>query len=68
MIANRICQLIREQPFAVDTTLNLRVTISAGTATLSPTDDTKGISLLERADQRLLQAKAEGRDRVVSGD
>lgn len=64
-IANRICQLIREQPFAIDETLDLTITISAGTATLKPEDDPKGISLLQRADQRLLQAKGQGRDRVV---
>jgi two-component system, cell cycle response regulator len=67
-IANRICQLIREQPFVVDERLALKVTISAGTATLQPTDDAKGISLLERADHRLLGAKAAGRDRVIGGD
>jgi two-component system, cell cycle response regulator len=67
-IANRICQLIREQPFVVDERLALKVTISAGTATLQPTDDAKGISLLERADRRLLGAKAAGRDRVIGGD
>jgi two-component system, cell cycle response regulator len=67
-IANRICQLIREQPFVVDDQLELKVTISAGTATLQASDDVKGISLLERADHRLLGAKAAGRDRVIGGD
>jgi two-component system, cell cycle response regulator len=65
LIANRLCQLVSEQPFAIDETLDLTVTISAGTATLTPEDDPKGISLLQRADQYLLQAKAEGRNRVV---
>jgi two-component system cell cycle response regulator len=64
-IANRLCQLVSEQPFAIDENLDLTVTISAGTATLTPEDDAKGISLLQRADQYLLQAKAEGRNRVV---
>ncbi len=64
-IANRLCQLVSEQPFAIDENLDLTVTISAGTATLTPKDDAKGLSLLERADQYLLQAKAEGRNRVV---
>lgn len=67
-IANRICQLIHGQPFVVDNNLALNVTISAGTATLRPDDDEKGISLLERADQRLLKAKAAGRDRVIGED
>lgn len=67
-IANRICQLIREQPFVVNSDLALNVTVSAGTATLQLHDDANGFSLLERADQRLLQAKAAGRDRVIGGD
>jgi two-component system, cell cycle response regulator len=65
MIANRICQLIQEQPFAIDEALDLTITISAGTATLQPDDDVKGLSLLHRADQCLLSAKAQGRNRVV---
>jgi two-component system, cell cycle response regulator len=67
-IAKRMCQLIREQPFVIDSNLALNVTISAGTATLQPQDDLKGLSLLERADQRLLRAKSSGRDRVIGGD
>jgi two-component system, cell cycle response regulator len=67
-IANRICYLIREQPFVIDENLALKVTISAGTATLQPGDDDQGISVLERADRRLLAAKAAGRDRVMGGD
>lgn len=65
MIANRICQLIQEQPFAIDEALDLTITISAGTATLNPDDDAKGLSLLQRADQCLLSAKAQGRNRVI---
>lgn len=65
LIANRLCQIISEQPFAVDDTLDLTVTISAGTATLRYDDDSKGLSLLQRADQCLLQAKTQGRNRVV---
>lgn len=64
-IANRLCQLISEQPYTIDGTLDLTVTISAGTATLNPEDDGKGLSLLQRADQCLLQAKNQGRNRVV---
>lgn len=65
MIANRLCQIVSEQPFAIDETLDLTVTISAGTATLAADDDSKGVSLLQRADQCLLSAKAQGRNRVV---
>jgi two-component system cell cycle response regulator len=66
MIANRLCQLISEQPFAIDETLDLVITISAGATTLNLEDDAKGISLLQRADQHLLTAKSLGRNRVVS--
>ncbi|MBW4661571.1 MAG: diguanylate cyclase [Drouetiella hepatica Uher 2000/2452] len=65
MIAKRLCQLISEQPFAINDELDLNVTVSAGIATLKPGDDAKGTSLLQRADDRLLQAKAQGRNRVV---
>ncbi len=64
-IAVRLCQLVSEQPFSIDDKLDLTVTISAGTATLRPEDDAKGLALLHRADQRLLQAKAQGRNRVI---
>ncbi|WAL60670.1 GGDEF domain-containing response regulator [Thermocoleostomius sinensis] len=64
-IAHRLCQLINYQPFVINETLDLSVTISAGVATLEITDDARGTSLLQRADQRLLQAKAQGRNCVV---
>lgn len=64
-IAVRIGQLISEQPFVIDEELDLTITISAGVGTLRSEDDAKGISLLQRADQRLLEAKAGGRNRVV---
>ncbi|NJR59121.1 MAG: diguanylate cyclase [Cyanobacteria bacterium CRU_2_1] len=65
MIARRLCQLISDQPFAVTDNLDLKITISVGVATLRPDDDSKGISLLQRADQRLLQAKVDGRNRAI---
>ena len=64
-IAARLCQLVSEQPFAVEDKLDLTVTISAGIATLQPDDDAKGFELLHRADQYLLQAKAQGRNQVM---
>jgi two-component system cell cycle response regulator len=66
MVAHRVCHLIADQPFVIHETLNLKITISAGSASLLPEDDLKGMSLLQRADQNLLQAKALGRNRVVS--
>ncbi len=66
LVAQRICHLIADQPFAVSETLDLNITISAGTATLRPEDDERGISLLDRADHNLLRAKSQGRNRVIS--
>lgn len=66
MIARRICYLVDTQLFDVNDNLSLHLTISAGTASLQPEDDEKGLSLLQRADEQLLQAKATGRNRAVS--
>jgi two-component system cell cycle response regulator len=68
LIAQRICRLIGDQPFNVDENLELGITISAGTATLTAEDDPRGNSLLRRADQNLLIAKAQGRNRVVGSE
>jgi diguanylate cyclase (GGDEF)-like protein len=65
LVACRLNHLISEQPFAINNELSIKVTISLGVACLQSDDDTKGTSLLHRADQYLLQAKASGRDRVV---
>lgn len=64
-IADRLGQLIGEQSFAINENLDLSITVSAGVATLGAEDDARGTSLLQRADQRLLEAKAQGRNRVV---
>lgn len=64
-IADRLGQLIGEQAFAISEALDLTITVSSGVATLEADDDTRGTSLLQRADQRLLEAKAQGRNRVV---
>lgn len=65
VIGHRLRQLIGEKPFVVNETLDLPITVSIGVACLLPTDDERGISFLNRADQNLLKAKAEGRNRVV---
>lgn len=65
LVARRLCRLIHQQSFNIDEGLNLTITISAGTATLAPEDDSRGVSLLRRADQHLLQAKTSGRNRVI---
>lgn len=66
LVARRLCRLISEQPFTIDDSLDLTLTISAGTATLQNSDDARGVTLLQRADQNLLKAKSSGRNRVVS--
>ncbi len=67
LVGRRLCRLIGDQPFAVNDDLNLEMTISAGVASLDDHDDSKGASLLKRADQNLLKAKAAGRNRVIGG-
>jgi two-component system cell cycle response regulator len=66
LVAQRLCRLISDQPFIINDTLNLKITMSAGTATLEQTDDIRGVSILKRADQNLLRAKSSGRNRVVT--
>ncbi|MBW4695208.1 MAG: diguanylate cyclase [Lyngbya sp. HA4199-MV5] len=67
LVGRRLCRLISDQTFAIDEALNLDMTISAGAASLNDSDDPKGASLLQRADQNLLKAKAAGRNRVIGG-
>lgn len=66
VIGTRLCRLIADQPFVINDSLNLSITISAGAATLQLEDDSNGLNLLRRADTNLLSAKAQGRNRVVS--
>lgn len=65
-VAQRLRCLVAEQPFTVEPNLTLTITISVGAATLQPDDDPEGKSLLNRADQGLLQAKVWGRNQVVN--
>lgn len=66
LVAHRLCRLISEQPFSINDSLDLNITISAGTACLRRDDDPRGASLLRRADSNLLRAKAAGRNRAMS--
>lgn len=68
IVARRLRRLVSEQPFHMDGTLALEITISVGLASLIATDDTKGESLLRRADHNLLRAKSSGRNQVFSGE
>ncbi|MEO1377523.1 MAG: diguanylate cyclase [Cyanobacteria bacterium J06635_10] len=68
LVAHRLNSVVKDNPFAMDSTLAINVTISLGTTCLLPKDDEKGLSLLNRADSFLLQAKSEGRNRVISNN
>lgn len=65
-VAVRLNQLIGNQHFTIDNKLTLHITASIGIASLQPNDDFNGISLIERADRNLLQAKSNGRNQVIS--
>ena len=67
-VARRLNSIIGNQAFAIDANLALPITVSIGVASLQPGDDPNGTSLLGRADQNLLKAKATGRNRVVGKD
>ena len=66
LVAERLKSIVEENAFAIDSTLNINVTISLGSACLLPSDDEQGLNLLNRADTFLLEAKSKGRNRVVS--
>ena len=64
-VACRLNHVVSDQPFAINNNLAIEITISLGTASLRSEDDSDGISLLDRADQYLLEAKSNGRNRVI---
>lgn len=66
IVARRLNRIVGDQPFAINNKLTVSITISLGTACLHSEDDEQGTSLLNRADQFLLHAKAMGRNSVVS--
>lgn len=65
-IAERLCKTVRENPFEIDG-LRIRGSISIGGATAHPLDQDLE-SLLQRADDRLYQAKTRGKDRASWAD
>ena len=71
MIAERLRQSIEKTPFELEMLADemeaLNITVSIGLTQLDKSDDETGASLLHRADQNLLKAKAQGRNQVVSG-
>jgi two-component system, cell cycle response regulator len=67
LVANRLNNLVANEAFAIENNISLQITTSIGIASLKPSDDTNGLSLIHRADQNLLKAKSSGRNRVVGG-
>ncbi|MEH2262736.1 GGDEF domain-containing protein [Nostoc sp.] len=65
LVARRLNRVVSDEPFALNNRLTINITISLGTASLQADDDEQGESLLNRADQCLLQAKNSGRNRVI---
>jgi diguanylate cyclase (GGDEF)-like protein len=68
LVARRLNRIVNQEAFKIDNQVTINVTISLGTASLGDEDDDNGISILDRADKYLLQAKATGRNRVISSD
>lgn len=68
VVARRLNRIVSEQPFAINNKLTINVTISVGATCLQPEDDAQGLSLINRADQYLLQAKSAGRNLVLGGE
>ena len=68
LVARRLNRIVNQELFTINNQLTIKVTISLGTASLRDEDDEDGISMLDRADKYLLQAKATGRNRVITSD
>ena len=67
-VARHLRRVVSDQPFNIDGTLELPITVSLGITSLDVADDIKGESLLRRADNNLLRAKSSGRNQVFSGE
>lgn len=63
--AERLCQIMSENPIVLPGGEHLTVTLSIGVATSSKQDETAPLDLIERADKALYEAKEKGRNTVV---
>ncbi len=64
LLADRLVRVVNQQPFQYEDKV-YTVTISAGVATTSGEKNVSSAEIIRRADERLYQAKNEGRNRVV---
>lgn len=64
-VAERLRRAVAKRAYSFDG-FPIPVTVSVGVADLRADDDEFGRSLIQRADRNLLQAKEDGRNRVVS--
>ncbi|MBD2858123.1 diguanylate cyclase [Spongiibacter sp. KMU-158] len=65
-VAERIRAAIQFQPAIIDADTKIDMTISIGLAELNQEEGESGAELFDRADQALLDAKHQGRNRIVS--
>lgn len=63
-IAQKLCDIIACQKFKLSNNRESNVTISLGVATFGDNDGTEPSKIIETADKRLYNAKANGRNRV----
>jgi two-component system cell cycle response regulator len=66
-VAERLREAVSKRAYTFDG-FPIPVTVSIGVAGLNPTDDKTGLTLLKRADNRLLSAKKQGRNQSISID
>ena len=64
LLGERLIRVVNQQPFQYESK-NYNVTISAGIANTAGEKNINSLELIRRADEKLYQAKNEGRNRVV---
>ena len=65
LLGERLIRVVNQQPFQYESK-NYNVTISAGIATTTGEKNINSLELIRRADEKLYQAKNDGRNRVIA--
>ena len=65
--AERVRRAVEKRAYTFDG-FPIPVTVSLGVAQLREDDDVEGVSLIRRADERLMLAKTSGRNQVIASD